>query len=239
MHIGLLLVNEEDDVLADTLTRHCDYVDVFYALDGTADNTYSKSVITSADKCARYTTDAELDGPVRDGTRQVLYDQAVGDYGYDHWFLLLHADEVWTCDPRWLTEAYPAVDGYGFRCPFYFPRQGEPWDYDKSALSQLHWHYAPGWPEFRMFKGGPDVAYDTTQHSSTQPAGLVNVVWTREPIRHYPYRSPESQRARAAAHLRSGFDLSNYQHVLDHDAVYWDDDRIAAARCAHHTEVCS
>lgn len=224
--IGLLMINGENDILEDTLAINAEYVDAFYVLDGTVPNDESERICHGHPKCHGYTRDADLPpsypaNPV-DGYRQHLYEQAVTDYGYDNWFLLLHGDEVWTEDPRAIVT--DSADGYCFQLPFFFPRAGEEWDYARSPLDQLTWRLGPGWPEFRMFRGGPGVRFAKSQHFNVTPQGIGRIAWVADPILHYPYRSPEVQRERAA----QTWDPDNYQHVTDRDAVYWTDEMIAA-----------
>jgi hypothetical protein len=234
-YLGLLMICDEDDILADTLRTNAGLVDAFYVLDGTADNSRSRAVCEGFDNCEAYFTDDDLPKPPyprqpRDGYRQFLYAHAVTDHGHDNWFLLLHGDEVWTFDPRTVTARWPNADGFGFRLPFYFPHARDGWHDDIAPLDQLRWRLGPGWPEFRMFLGGDRVGYDPNQHFNTQPRGLRNVAWTDNEIRHYPFRSPETQRARASRHVVTGFDPDNYQHITDGDAVLWDERMIDSFR---------
>ncbi len=228
MNIGLLMVSHENDILAETLAANCAFVDCFYALDGTTPNDESREIITGHPKCAGYITDAETGYGryPRDGWRKAILDMAIADHGTDHWFLLLHGDEVWTELP----DLEAGYDGYIFRLPFFFPREGEPWDDDREPLEQLHWHLGPGAREFRMFKGNPDVAYNFDQHAHVHPAGLKNVAACDTQIYHYLYRSPDMQRERAFRHEETRFDLSNYQHIVKHDHVYWTDGMIDGAQ---------
>jgi hypothetical protein len=220
------MIRGEDDVLERTLAHNAEFVDCFYVLDGTDPATTSYRICSAHPKCVGYTLDRELprkrygDRP-RDGWRQHLYEQAVAAHGFDHWFLLLHGDEVWTALP-----VNGDADGYNFPLPMYFPRVGEPWDYTKHPLDQLRWHLGPGYKEFRMFRGGEKVRYDETQHFNVTPSGLHNIGYFAAPIRHYLYRSPESQRERA----QTSFDPDNYKHITDGDAVYWTDEMIEQAR---------
>jgi hypothetical protein len=224
--------SHEDDILPETLHANLAFVDCFYALDGTVPNTESRAIITGSEKCAGYITDAEIDyGPLaRDGWRQKLLEMAVADHGHDHWFLLLHGDELWTGLPDLDTDR----DGFMFSLPCYFPRDGEPWDDGRSPVEQLRWHLAPGAREFRMFRGGPHIAFDPQQHANVVPAGVSAIGGCDEPIRHYLYRSPAVQRARAVRHAQTRFDPHNYQHILSHDAVYWTDDMIESEKRHHH-----
>lgn len=236
-YLGLLMVADENDILAATLEHNLRYVDAFYVLDGTVPNRESEAICRSFDKCAGYITDAELprppfpDKPVC-GYRKAIHDQAVADYGPDNWFLVLHGDEVWTFDPR--KYAHDPHDGFVFNLPFYFPRAGEPWDDEQPPLEQLRWHLRPGYPEVRLFRGGPGVAYHPEQRWNAGPQGLLNIGRFPDRINHYLYRAPDVQRARAARHQVTGFDPANYQHITDLDAVYWDDARIAGYQTQGH-----
>lgn len=229
--IGLLMINTEDDILEQTLAMHAAIVDWFYVLDGTVPNTDSQITCRSHPKCSGYTVDADLPRPPytdkpKDGYRQHLYEQAVRDHGVDNWFLLLHGDEVWTFDPRSIVHQHPEAGGFVFPLPCYFPREGQVWLDWLSPIANLTWHLGPGWPEFRMFRGNPGVHYDLHQHFNTRPHGLRNVVGVDRPIKHYPYRHPLVQRARAALHQRTGFDPDNYQHIIHGDKMFWDDEMI-------------
>ncbi len=81
-----------------------------------------------------------------------------------------------------------------------------------------------------MFHGDPTVRFLESQHFNVTPTGLRSIGWCENPIRHYLYRSPEAQRARALQHLNSGFDPDNYRHILNGDAVYWTDAMIDSYR---------
>lgn len=235
MSIGLLMINGENDILERTLSINAELVDCFYVLDGTTPNRKSERICRSHGKCWGYWHDYRM--PVmgrygtlpRDGWRQHLYEHAAVDHGRDNWFLLLHGDEVWTGLPDNMDDH----DGFMFSLPVYFPRAGEPWNPDVHPLDQLKWHLAPGYREFRMFRGGPDVNYDPQQHFNVTPSGIHRIGGCNKPIKHYPYRAPELQRERAARHQVTGFDPGNYQHITDDDAVYWDDQRISGWQSNH------
>lgn len=240
MNIGLLMVAEENDILERVLATHETIADVLYILDGTTPNRKSKSILTNSPMLGGYWTDADLPRPpypegTTCGYRGFIYDQAVEEHGYDHWFLELHGDEVWTFHPAEVIDEYAHADGFIFRLPFYFPR--EKWKPNVHPLDQLHWHYRPGWPEFRMFKGGPDVRFDPNQHFNTQPSGLNNIVWDHtHRINHYPYRSPKQQKLRADHHAIHGLDPANYAHAAAGD-FYWTDEMVEQARCPNHHEL--
>ena len=238
MNIGLLMIADEDDILERTLHHNAQFIDTFYVLDGSANQTRSALICSSHPKFGGYLSDDMLPKPPytqkpRDGYRQALYARAVEEHGWDHWFLLLHGDEVWTGLPR-----IPGYDGFIFPLPFYFPREGESWDDEKHPLDQLHWNLSPGWPEFRMFRGNPQVHFKPEQHFNVTPYGLTRVAECFLPIKHYPYRSPRVQRFRAERHRLTGFDPDNYEHISGDEGTYWDDELIARAqRSAHFSKL--
>ena len=221
-HIGLLMVNEENDILQRTLAHNAEFVDCFYALDGTIPEWTSRDIVAGHEKCARYWHENDLpewiEPDVCDGTRGWLHDNAVSDHGPDNWFLLLHGDELWTQDPREITRRINRQRvAVVYNLPFFIPRDGEPWDYDTHPIDQLHWQLGPGWPEVRMFRGAPGVRYRPDQHFNVTPDGIELMWYADAPILHYPYRSPEQQAKRAQV----TFDPDNYKRV-----GYWTDDMI-------------
>lgn len=226
-YIGLLMVADEDDIIDRTLEVNREFVDAFYVLDG-SDSVHVANLCNTDAKCWGLTHDRFLPeeygtNPV-DGWRQYLLEQAVSDHGPDHWFLLLHGDELWTQHPRFTVDG--RYDGFIYGLPFFFPRAGEPWLDDVHPIDQLNWHLGPGYPEFRMFRGSDKVSYNRRQHFSVAPQGIGRIGYSRAPILHFPYRSPEVQRARAARHERTQFDPDNYRHITDGDEVYWTDEMI-------------
>lgn len=234
-YIGLLMICDEDDILADVLRGHGKITDAIYVLDGSDPNGVSAAL---CQEYAGYFTDREVPEsyPVHptDGYRQFIYEKARAEHGPGNWFLELHGDEVWTFDPRAVVAEHPGADGFIFRLPFFFPHIDEGWDVARSPLEQLHYRLGPGWPEFRMFRGGTNVGFDPAQHFDTQPSGLRNVVRSEREILHYPFRAPDDQRARAARHALTGFDPDNYQHILSDDRVLWDEDLIHRYRSNQH-----
>lgn len=231
--IALLMVNDEDDILGRTLMHNSQWFDAFYVLDGSTDNTLSEKICRSHPKCWAYRTDAQLPRPPFPeksvcGYRKFIHDLAVMDHGADNWFMLLHADELWPFDPRDYTRQ-SMFDGFVFNLPFFFPR--DEWDYCRHPIDQLTWSLGPGWPEFRLFRGGEGVSYDANQRFNAAPQGLRSTFHeTENKILHYPYRSPEVQRARAATHERTQFDPDNYQHIVKDDACIWTDEMVQEYR---------
>lgn len=199
MVIGLLMTAHDEDILERTLTHNAALVDCFYALDGGA----AKQIIVKQPNCSAYLSDFQCgEGPARDGWRQVLHRWAVADHGPEHLFVLLHGDEMWMDAPRDIADDNPGFDGFMLRLPI------------ATVSGDL---IGPGVPEFRMFWGSDDVAYDWQQHFNVQPAGLDNVKLTHGMIAHVPWRSVASQRLRQAHHRDTGFDPDNHDRIYMHE----------------------
>lgn len=227
MNIGLLMIRDENDILNDTLAINARLVDVFYVLDGSKDAFIARDICAKFDNCARVFRDS---GVVTDSSRQLLLDAAREDHGDNHWYLLLHGDELWTFDPSDVVDNHPAAEGFEFRLPFAFPRR---WDSQRTAFEQLTEFAGPGWPEFRMFRDQPGVHYVAGRHHECKPEG-VDIVFRVEGhwILHYPYRSPQHQRERART--RRVWSPENYQHISA-GGVFWNDDMLADLRSEHYT----
>ena len=233
------MINEENDILERALAHNAPLVDCFYVLDGISNHTRTWTIIREYG-CVGYYLDSNMPRPPyprqpTDGYRQFLLEEAYEDWGHDNWFVLMHGDEVWTADPRSIVEGRDN-DGWVFRLPFFVPLAEDGWDDTVHPLDQLHCSIGPGWPELRMFKGGPNVRYNPAQHFNVTPSGLGSIGYADAEILHYPYRSPAVQRARAAMHLKSGFDPDNYRHILDRDEVLWTPEMIAQRMRRPHCE---
>ena len=187
--IGLHCHRAEGDILPETLSRNGRWCDAVYTAD----------------------PDARTDG----AARGPILDQAYADHGHDNWFLLMHADELWVTDPHAAIDANPDADGITVRLRLAFNPGA--WNSHDSVLRQCTRALAPGWPEFRLFRGGPDVRYAAVQHFNVVPSGITRVGSDPSAIvNHYPYRSPEQQVARAA----ETWDPDNYRRApLDADGI--------------------
>lgn len=227
--IGLAMIHAENDILPETLPRNAKWLDALYILDGDG-AAFSICETVGFDG---YTTDADLPRPpypaaTTDGCRQHLLSQATAAHGSGNLFALIHGDELWTADPR--ETAVTDHDGWMFPLPCYFPR--EPWDDSRTPLAQLHWSLRPGYPEFRLFRGPAEYAKD--QHFNVVPSGVNRIGRSEHSILHFPFRSPDSQRARAVA----SFDPGNYGHVRQGVDLVWGDDRIEhERRHAHYSNL--
>lgn len=199
--IALLVHKAEDDILPESLAANARFFDDIYTLNGDPDATPDDHQFT----------DASLPRPpfpenTVDGYRQALLEQAVKDHGHGHLYVLLHADEMWTIDPRKVAAAHPFADGFVFRMPLCF-NPGE-WDNERSPIAQMTACLRPGYPEFRVFRERPGVHFIPSQHFIVKPQGLTKIIDIADEVRHYPFRSAESQLQRATA----TFDPDNYQH---------------------------
>lgn len=234
--IALLMVGDGDlAILKETLPRNEHTFDVLYALCFTEE---IADYLRPHPKCALAVSheDVGYDLPATDGWRQAVYAPAAADHGTDNLFTLLNADEVWPFDPRSIPGAQD--DGervFMFRLPMFFTRHGEPWDETQPALDQLRWSFRPGWPEARMFHGGPTARFDPVRHYHCIPfpAGIP-VVWTGLEIEHYPYRGPSDYAYKREA--SRSFSPANYGY----DSPFWTPemiDRVLRHDSGHYSQI--
>ena len=208
--LGLMLIRNENDILAEVLAEHLTFCDHIFVLDGTTDNQQLSAQICTAHSRVSYYTEAQLPAnyprPIRDGCRQFLVDKARQRFGACGWFVLLHGDEIFVDNPRLIAQKYNAFfDCLTFDSLNYFiHKEQEPFKLDpvQSIQKQIVWYAGPGWPETRMFKNKSRYNYNLQQHSNVTPKGILINYKTTYKIKHYSLRHPEQQQKRVKDRLQ-------------------------------------
>ena len=131
------------------------------------------------------------------GLRGVVHDEIVRRFGSDSWVMCCHADELCYHDPRKVArdaeaEEYDAVSWYSLH---FYPHPSELADWaERQHLPVLerfrhyHWnHRGSGrpWSEARLYRNGPQVAWDGVTHCNTAPHGLKRRAPFCGILRHY------------------------------------------------------
>lgn len=224
--IGLLMIRDEEDVLAETLRNHVRFCDAIFVLDGSegAAQRATERIVSSCPAVREYWRDGDLGLPLplRDGARQFLLERARDRFGRGNWYAILHGDELWGDDPRPYVSAMPAdCDAMAVRLYHFFPHpsQRATWNYgtdDASAVAiedLAVWYMLPPIGEHRVFWDAGHADFDAARHSCTVPQGLRP--WQSEcVVKQYNYRSPARAVTRARQRARDAWQRNHYQHLL-------------------------
>ncbi|MDZ7801314.1 MAG: hypothetical protein U5K81_11055 [Trueperaceae bacterium] len=207
MNIGLLLTYQEGDVLEEMLRVNAASVDAIFALDGSSDG--SERILAACPKVEAVLRDEEVapDGRVRDHHRQALLDRARQRYGADHWYTLMHGDEIFHDDANAVVEAAERAGAHrvNWAAMQFFLHEDDTLDPTLPVQERVRW-YSPFWVELRQFRDRPGAAYRSGEHGRVVPRGIGWRPYGRMPIlKHYPFRSEAQARARIEAAQARGF----------------------------------
>lgn len=221
--IGMLMIRDEEDMLAESLANHIRFCGSIFVLDGTQGDGQraSKEFCMSCPQIAGYWTDNEtgLPIPLRDGARQFLLERARSKFGAGNWYAILHGDEIWGQDPRpFLDKGPPGCDGIAVQFYHFFPHvsQRESWNFGPgiSIESLATWYMTPPVKERRLFWDSGEFDFPMEGHSLTIPPNLQ--VWQSEVVvKQYNYRTPEQARKRAAQRREDNWQRCHYEHLLN------------------------
>jgi hypothetical protein len=224
--IGLMLIRNENDILAQVLREHLRFADHIFVLDGTTeapDETRRICCELGGERLSFHTEDelpAGYPRPIRDGCRQFLVERARERFGCAGWFVLLHADEIFVESPADIVRLHGATtDIIEVKSLLYFiHREQAPFVYRPQLPldQQIYWYSGPGYPEVRLVRNREGCHYDPGQHFDLVPRGLSERIKTAFRVRHYPYRDAPQQERRAIDRTEvTGFSPSTYRHVLE------------------------
>lgn len=231
--IGLLMIRDEDDVLADTLSAMVRWFDRIYVLDGTTDPQRverTDAILGQFPEIRWHTRDAEhFPTGVTDGARQVLLDRVRDEQGTDNWIGVLHADEFLDQDPRPMLAVRHPLANPSIRVrvahTFLHIDDETVWDSDERAMREKVTHQMwPGVPEARFFFDDGSRDFNVDKHSKVVPQShrrgeLVDGYV----ITQYNERSPELLVARARQRATSEWQVGHYARLLgDNPEVFVD-----------------
>ena len=209
--IGLMMIRNEHDVLAEALRNHSCFCRAIYVLDGSR----GEAQIATREICERfpkvegYWHDDETgyEQPLRDGARQLLLERAREAHGLNNWFALLHGDELWGEDPRPKLEIPDRPCAVLTQLYHFFPHSSDrdSWSFPGNGAIEAtaRWYMMPPGKEHRLFFDTGEHNYEVTQHSRTIPPGIPETTLPIA-IKHYSYRTPEQAYQRARERKDSG-----------------------------------
>jgi hypothetical protein len=203
---GLMVIRDEDDIIAESLPLLLDWIDHVYVLDmGSTDSTWEivndlalrDSRIVPFKSCP-YRFDDSIRGYIFDAFRSRFRD---GD-----WVVRTDADEIYHVNPRnFLKEQVRPYEACVYLAWYYFRlTTREVDDYETGTLSlaedrlrpiteRRRYYKIPDYTEPRMFRYRDTMKWPS---SRTIPFNAGCPARERIPIRHYPHRDPEQMRKR-------------------------------------------
>jgi hypothetical protein len=195
---GLMITKDDHDVLGDWCREQLPLYDAVVCLDG-SDAEATRRIVAGFGERVIYLH--EQDYPLTHkndhALRRVAHRELVRRFGVGCWVMCCHADEFCYHDPRKVARKAEA-EGYDVVAWFSLHFLPHPDDLpDWPRLRQLpvtqrvrhyHWgHVSSGlpWLEDRLYRNGPQVAWDRTTHGCTRPHGLRNSAPFHPILRHY------------------------------------------------------
>jgi len=223
MLIGLMMIKDEEDMLAESLANHSSFCDAILILDGTQGDSQqiSQRICRSFSKVVGYWRDQDTGyaQPLRDGARRFLLEQARARWGRRHWYAVLHGDELWATDPKPFLEVRSWLRTLGYQVQVYhfFPHtsQSDDWHFvsGESSIEAQATHYMlPYISEERLFFDAGFRNYRVTHHSRVIPKGSQSQP-TQIVIKQFNYRSPYQAHKRYITRKDSAWQINHYQHL--------------------------
>jgi len=227
-NIGLMVTNNEEDVIEEVMEVNKKYFDKILVLDGSNDRT--EEILRSYD-CVKYLLKDEqiidrLPGrKFNDYARQYLIDKAQELYPVEGWFTLLHGDEIWQDDPNWVAaEAEKAraekVNWYVMNFFLHSSDKERDLAAIRSVQERVLW-YCPGFLEIRSFRNKPGLHYNFDKKWCVLPEGIGWQIYKHFPVyKHYPFRSVEQIMKKKAVQAKN--DYITYQKFFSADDCFVD-----------------
>jgi hypothetical protein len=197
---GLMLVRDEADIIAETLTHLLTWVDVLHVYDlGSTDATWD--IVQDFARQDRHVVPFKREPTVySDSLRCILFDRLRSGFEKGDWIVKLDADEFYPLPPReFVKERLSPAEGMVY-LQWYFFRltTTETADYETGRVSIMadrsrsirdrrRYYKVSEWSEPRMFRYRPTMRWPETTHWPFN-AGLL--ARERLPILHYPHRDP-------------------------------------------------
>jgi hypothetical protein len=220
--IGLMMIRDEQDMLAEALNNHSMFCRAIFVLDGSRGRARAetKRILGDFSVVAGYWHDDDTgyEQPLRDGARQYLLERSRESHGLNNWYAVLHGDELWCRDPRELLHIPDEACGVLTQLYHFFPHKSErdTWSYPGSGSIEKssRWYMMPPGKERRLFYDTGTHNYVPEQHRTTVPPNLPELTLPI-PIKQYNYRTPGQAHHRAANRKATGWQENHYHHLVN------------------------
>jgi hypothetical protein len=220
------MLRDEDDILDEMLRCAVQWFDRILVLDGTTDERRRRrtdAILASFPEVVFVARDEDVPGvgPVRDGARQLLLDEARRRYGTSQWIGVLHADEFMDQDPRPMLAAHNPLLDPTIRIrlvhAFLHTADEASWKRDperwlatpvRERITHAMW---PGVPETRFFFDRGTRDYRIDHHSKTVPTSFRSgPLIDGFSVVQYNERSPEQAIERGRSRADTGWQAGHY-----------------------------
>ena len=232
---GIMVLRDEGDIIAHTLTHLLTWVDSLHLLDtGSTDDTWD-IVNDFARRDGRVRPVGREDIPYHNGLRAVLFGRVRHTFEDGDWFARLDADEIYhVLPPLFIQERLAPHESRVFAQLFEFlmtQAQHRAWEAGDPTLSdrsrpiesRLTRYVVQDFPEPRLFRYRRGMRWPESSYVPLR-GGLI--AQARVPVRHYRWRDPQQaaqrcalRNAARAAGAQTGphWTLSDYREWLAND----------------------
>jgi hypothetical protein len=203
---GLMVIRDEDDIIAQSLPHLLDWIDSVYVLDmGSTDATW-EIVNEIASKDRRVVPFKSCAYRFDDSVRGFIFETFRSRFRNGDWIVRTDADEIYHVDPRdFLKERVQTHESCVYLAWYYFrltTKEVEDYESGKTILAEdrsrpvterRRYYKIPDYSEPRMFRYRHSMKWPA---SRTIPFNAGCPAKERILIRHYPHRDPEQMRKR-------------------------------------------
>ena len=182
--IALMITKDDGTILREWCEDQPDLYDAVVCLDGSSADESERILRRRGDIVYLHERDYAIPYKTDHGLRRIAHQEIVRRFGTDNWVMCCHADEFCYHDPR---KAAEHAEHEGFDQVSWFTLQFYPHPQDALTIAQVrdasvrqrfrhyHWsHRGSGlpWLEDRLYRNGPQVAWDQITHGSVRPHRL-------------------------------------------------------------------
>lgn len=197
---GLMLLRDEADIIAESLTQLLTWIDVLHIYDlGSTDETWD-IVLDFAARDSRIRPFKQEPTVYQDSLRCIMFDELRSSFAKGDWILKIDADEFYPVPPpQFVKERLRPEEGMVHLQWYFFRlRTDEAAEYEsgaveiagdrkRSIMDRRRYYKVSQYSEPRMFRYRPTMQWPSTTHWPYN-AGLL--AYERIPVLHYPHRDP-------------------------------------------------
>lgn len=191
---GITLVKNEDDIIAETLTKASTWCDAIYVFDTGSEDSSWEVVLDLANKNSRIVPYRKESVPYKNGLRAQVFNAYKSSANHGDWWCRLDSDEIYIDDPRLFLKDVPKRFDtiYSASFQYYFTEKDlEQWNFDPDRFTRISVedrlsHFCCNWSEVRFMRHSSAL----TWIDGDWPTQLSKPFSRRIRLKHFQYRSP-------------------------------------------------